>query len=323
MKLNSLTPTIIAALLLSAATAASETASNLRAMIAMKESELTRVQNEITSLKKQLSSASSTAASAGTYKVQAGDTMSSIARRHKMSYKQLVELNKLTDPSHIRIDQELNIATEAPPAGEKTATKASSKANSEKHTVLRGETFYAIARTNKISVGKLKDLNPGIDANHIFVGQTLKVAGSPAPRITSTRKTSAPKTTRGSLTPNAAAESIPKATAPKKSSTTALSRSAASLKPTSMPKSSRQVSEPKKSTVKKEVAAAPVPPKKKEASMPSAPKRVSSVILTNETSFADFASKHNTSTDSLNALNGWNFPKATVLARGSEIYVPK
>ncbi|MEN8694282.1 MAG: LysM domain-containing protein, partial [Akkermansiaceae bacterium] len=99
MKLNSLTPTIIAALLLSAATAASETASNLRAMIAMKESELTRVQNEITSLKKQLSSASSTAASAGTYKVQAGDTMSSIARRHKMSYKQLVELNKLTDPS--------------------------------------------------------------------------------------------------------------------------------------------------------------------------------------------------------------------------------
>ena len=317
MKLNTLTPTIIAALLLSAATATGETATNLRAMIAKKESELSKIQSEITSLKKQLSTSASKPAAAGSYKVKSGDTVSSIARRHKMSYNQLVKLNRLADPSKIRIGQELIVSDSTPATAStqpKTSSKAPTKPKSEKHTVQRGETFYAIARTNGISVGKLKDLNPGVDTNRIVVGQSLKVAGAPAPRIASTKKTSAPKTSRSST---------PKASPPKKSQTTALTRSATSSKPASKPKSSRKVSEPKKSTVKKEVATASAPPKKEEAPKQSAPKRVSSVILTNETSFADFATKHGTSTDSLNALNGWNLPKATVLARGSEIYVPK
>ncbi|MGC6427327.1 MAG: LysM peptidoglycan-binding domain-containing protein [Akkermansiaceae bacterium] len=319
MKFIILTSNLIAALLVTATSAAGENASHLRAMIAMKESELTRVQNELVSLKKQLSSKSPTPASTNTYQAQAGDTLSSIARRHQMSYNQLLKLNKLTDPSKIQIGQEITVRSAFPaPAPHKSTAKAQtpapSKSKSDRHTVKLGETFYAIARANKISIGKLKELNPGIDTNRIVTGQSLKISGAPAAHIASTRKPST-----SAIRP----ASSPKKTSYQKSPTTAPTRSANSGKPTSRPKSSRKVSEPKKITVKKEVASTTEAHQKNEAPMHSPPQRVSSVILTNETSFADFAKQHGTSTNSLNALNGWNLPKATVLARGSEIYVPK
>ena len=48
-----------------------------------------------------------------------------------------------------------------------------------------------------------------------------------------------------------------------------------------------------------------------------------SIILTDIITFEAFASKHNTNTKLLNVLNGWNLPKTTILAGGSEILVPK
>ena len=47
-----------------------------------------------------------------------------------------------------------------------------------------------------------------------------------------------------------------------------------------------------------------------------------SIFLTKETTFDAFAQKHGTTTQTLNELNGWNLPRATVLARGSEIQIP-
>ena len=325
MKTLNLTSTLIAMLLLAASFASAESASTLRALISAKETELTRVQNELTSLREELTQAShpSTPSSNYTYKVQSGDTTSSIARRHQITYSELVKLNKLTDPSLINIGQELIVSKGAKTSvtakvQSKTPAPATKAPKSETHLVKRGETFYRIASINQISVGKLKELNPNVDTNRITEGQKLKVSGKPAAQIASRKRT---------ITKLAAApvsrRSTP-AAAPKKSSTAALTRSAASKKPvaSSRPTSSRKIAAPKEATVKKEVASAPAPPTV-EAPMPAAPKKISSVILTNETSFSDFASKHGTSTTSLNALNGWNLPKATVLARGSEIYVPK
>ncbi|MDA8975233.1 LysM peptidoglycan-binding domain-containing protein [Akkermansiaceae bacterium] len=324
MKLLTLTSSLIATLLLPASFASAESASTFRALITAKETELSRVQNELTSLRKGLASANSTAAPASisTYTVNLGDTMSSIARLHKMTYSELVKLNKITDPSLITVGQEINVSTDTKTsAPEKVAIKApaptAKTSKHETHVVKRGETFYRIATTNKISVGKLKELNPGVDTNHITEGQKLKISGKPAAQIASRKRSSTWSAAQVSHRPTPVS-------APKKSSTPALTRSAASKKTvaSSQPTSSRKIAEPKVATVKKEVASAPAPPKVKEP-MPAAPKKVSSVILTNETSFSDFASKHGTSTTSLNALNGWNLPKATVLARGSEIYVPK
>jgi LysM repeat protein len=50
--------------------------------------------------------------------------------------------------------------------------------------------------------------------------------------------------------------------------------------------------------------------------------RIRSVAIDKETEFAAFAAAHGTSTAKLNALNGLNLNSSTVLAKGSELYVP-
>ena len=53
-----------------------------------------------------------------------------------------------------------------------------------------------------------------------------------------------------------------------------------------------------------------------------APKTISSIIVMEEISFEKFAGKHGASTQQLNALNGLTLKDSTVLAKGSELYVP-
>jgi hypothetical protein len=101
--------------------------------------------------------------------------------------------------------------------------------------------------------------------------------------------------------------------APKKTSTAPLAK---------IPTNSAPIS--KTETVVKKydkvaISTPPTPPVVQE----KRPTAVSSIILTDETTFDAFASKHGTSTEQLNALNGWNLPKVMMLARGSEIFVPQ
>ena len=65
---------------------------------------------------------------------------------------------------------------------------------------------------------------------------------------------------------------------------------------------------------------APEEPKPQKA--PPTPKKISSVFVSEQVSFGDFASRHGTTTTQLNQLNGWDFKESLVLAKGSEIYVP-
>ena len=272
-------------------------------------------------------SLSAAGATSNSYTVKPGDTLSKIARNNNTTNSQLIKWNKITDPSLISIGQKLIIREGAKAKSTAPAkSTVSKKTQSSVHTVSRGDTFYSIARKNKLSIGKLTELNPGVEPSRIIIGQKLKVSGSPAPAIrqaaaprkksTSAQATSRPIAKKSSSTPKKSSKKIP---------TTASTRSTASKKPSSTPTSSRKKSEPKP-VAKKEAIPAPATASslpKVEESKPAAPKSVSSVILTSETTFSDFASKHRTSTSQLNALNGWNLPKATVLARGSEIYVPK
>lgn len=50
--------------------------------------------------------------------------------------------------------------------------------------------------------------------------------------------------------------------------------------------------------------------------------RIRSIHLSEETTFGAFAAAHGTSTGKLNALNGLSLNPSTVLAKGSELYVP-
>jgi LysM repeat protein len=293
MKTFPLTSTLIALLAL---TAAGESKFSILSQISAKEKELHRIQTEISELKGQLTPTSSDKA---TYTVKSGDNLSSIARRNETTYTQLIKWNQIADPSLLQVGEEIIVgetgkADFEKPAPEKTTATPT---KSSTYTIKKGDTFYGIARVNNISVGKLTQLNPGISPARIMSGQKLKISGSPAPVVATS------------------------SSSPKKSSTTALTRNVTSKKSTTTPISTRKKSTPKPVAMM-EAAPAPTPPKMEE-STPTAPSSVSSVILTNETTLSDFASKHRTSTEQLNSLNGWNLPRATLLARGSEIYVPK
>jgi len=293
MKTFTLTSTLIAALAL---TAAGESKVSILSQISAKEKDLHRIQTEISALKGQLTATSSNKA---TYTVKSGDTLSSIARQNETSYTQLIKWNQISDPSLLQVGQELIVGETSKVAFAKTAPekKAATPANPSNHTIKKGDTFYSIARVNDISVGKLTQLNPGVSPARIMSGQKLKVSGSPAAAV-ETRSSSA-----------------------KKSSTTARTRNVTSKKSTATPISTRKKSTPTP-VAKMEATPAPTPPEMEESG-PATPRSLSSVILTSETTFSDFASKHRTSTEQLNSLNGWNYPRATLLARGSEIYVPK
>jgi hypothetical protein len=67
--------------------------------------------------------------------------------------------------------------------------------------------------------------------------------------------------------------------------------------------------------------AAPAPVESATQTVASTP-RINSVFITEETDFSAFAAAHGTSTAKLNALNGLNLNPSTVLAKGSELYVP-
>jgi hypothetical protein len=67
---------------------------------------------------------------------------------------------------------------------------------------------------------------------------------------------------------------------------------------------------------------APAPLESTVSQTVSSAPRIKSVLVTEETDFSAFAAAHGTTTEKLNALNGHNLKPSTVLAKGSEFYVP-
>jgi len=55
---------------------------------------------------------------------------------------------------------------------------------------------------------------------------------------------------------------------------------------------------------------------------PSSEKKIRAVMVDSEISYGEFAAKHGTNIERLNALNDLNLTSATILAKGSELYVP-
>ena len=257
-----------------------------------------------------------------TFTVKTGDTLSSIAHRYHTSVDTLMKTNGITDPTRLRIGQKLTLPEKASPPKKTAIPKAipvlekvvknqisqprpTSKraakvpADAHNYTVERGDTLYGIARRHKITVGALRGLNPDI-ADQIVVGQTItvtgKVAAVPPPR-NHTISTHGPK----AQTQPPTAKSTPVRTAESKKAPA--------------PKVKKQAPTPKPGPS--------VSPQKKETRQKVfVPKTISSVFVTEEVSFGDFAKRHGTTPEQLNALNGWNFRSSLVLAKGSEIYVP-
>ncbi len=118
-------------------------------------------------------------ATSGSYVVQRGDTLSSIAYRHGVSVQALASANNIYNPNLIHRGQRLVI-----PGAGATATPSTSSSGSV-HVVQRGENLYRIALRYGTTVQALASANNLASTSLIYTGQRLTISGggsaSPAP----------------------------------------------------------------------------------------------------------------------------------------------
>ena len=124
----------------------------------------------------------------GTYTVQAGDTLYSIARRSGMSLNILLSINGLSQSSVIRPGQTLSVSGNA---SQTTATQASyqsagTTSGNGTYTVKAGDTLYRIAYNHGISLTTLLSINGLSETSTIRPGQQLVVYGSAKATTTTT-----------------------------------------------------------------------------------------------------------------------------------------
>jgi len=108
--------------------------------------------------------------------VQWGETLFSIARQYGTSVEAIGAANGIADPTRIYAGQRLTI-----PTAEVPAVPASAGAT---HVVGRGENLYRIALRYGTTAQALAEFNSIYNPDHVVVGQTLRIPGSPtAPTV--------------------------------------------------------------------------------------------------------------------------------------------
>jgi len=286
----------------------------LRARADAQERKISQLEKELLTLKSyhhgsrhaDTATFKASALKSGDYTVKAGDSLSRIARRNNTTVSALLKLNGLKN-DNLQVGQKLRVpavakasASKAPVSKKAVAKKAPAPVkNGSKHIVKAGETFYSIARLHKVSVKSLAASNPNVKPSALQVGQALIIDGSGmVQRKPKSRMVSAPvKKKAVAKTP------VKKAPAPKK-----------------------EVA--KKKEVKKSVARKAPVRKKEVAREAPAPKKssepaVRTVTVDQQMTYGKFASSYGADTAQLNALNGLSLSKNTMLAKGSELYVPQ
>ena len=129
-------------------------------------------------------------ANADTITVQAGDTLSKLARANGTTVDALVKANGISNPNLIFVGQQLqtegtaNAAASAQPAATPAASAPAATANGT-YTVKAGDTLNRIAAANGTSVAALAAANGIQNINLITVGQVLKLSAD-APAAAST-----------------------------------------------------------------------------------------------------------------------------------------
>ena len=124
----------------------------------------------------------------GEYTVQAGDTLSAIARRFGLSVTDLIAANQIANPNTLHSGQVVNIPAPgakpaaATPAGDAAATpaQASTQAGGQtqkvfEHVVKPGETLYSIAQRYGVPLDKLAIANNITNPSLVRVGQRLTI----------------------------------------------------------------------------------------------------------------------------------------------------
>jgi LysM repeat protein len=114
---------------------------------------------------------------AGTITVKPGETLSEIADRLGISMKRLMELNGINKADHVEVGQKLKVPG---PSGSSTRASGGGAVATGRVTVREGDTLSDIAVRQGMSLNQLIALNGLSRADHVEVGQTLKVTGKGA-----------------------------------------------------------------------------------------------------------------------------------------------
>jgi len=104
-----------------------------------------------------------------THKVRSGESLSVIAKRYKVSVRQLQSWNNISNPHKLRVGQTLTLFHSPAPS------VATPKSGTIKHTVQRGDSLWSISRRYKVKVNDLVRWN---DLSHnaiIQPGQSIKI----------------------------------------------------------------------------------------------------------------------------------------------------
>ena len=117
----------------------------------------------------------STAASPTVYRVQPGDTLSSISQRFGVSLATLYALNGLGPTSVLQIGERIRLA--AAPRPVTSATRRAPSLAGGTYVVQPGDTLSGIASASGISLATLMQLNPGINPADLQIGARLQLPG--------------------------------------------------------------------------------------------------------------------------------------------------
>jgi len=103
------------------------------------------------------------------YTVRQGDSLSVIAKRYKVSVKELQAWNKISDPRKLRAGQTLTLFQNPAPAA------ATAQNGTIKHTVRSGDSLWSISKHYKVKVNDLMRWN-GLSKNAVIQpGQSIKI----------------------------------------------------------------------------------------------------------------------------------------------------
>ena len=131
------------------------------------------------------------------YKIRRGDTLSTIARKHRTTVSQLRRLNDLSNRVILRVgrtvkvpdaggDSHIQFVTEDDeargPAGGKAVPAVDVRMDGEFHVVRRGENLSTIARRYGLSVGEILRLNRITTRSVIRKGQKIRVKAESNPK---------------------------------------------------------------------------------------------------------------------------------------------
>jgi len=302
---------------------AQTTTSTLTNLVSEQERQIQELKTEVSSLRSQLNferrkngketlPANTSYRSSKTHTVKSGDTFSSISKKYGVSVSSLISANPKVKPSSMKLDHKIIIPSSSSKPSTKpkkvsfasTSTKTISSASGT-YKVVKGDTFYKIAREHGMSLANLSAANPGLNPSKLKIGQTVRLNKSAStPRTTSRpAKTKAVKTTQPT---SRAYKPLPKV-----------------VKETVKPAPRVEPSQPKQVVTSVTPAPIPTPAPDPTASYVNQSGNIARTVpVSHEMTYGAFASQHGTSIKVLNTLNGLNLPADEPMAAGSELFIP-